>query len=141
MSTSTRSRAKEMELVPLSPEQIRELPKPKKGFEAYWGPLLALYKGNEAALSIDGLDIDSVEEAMSDYETLAAAEAEAVQKLALIRATRLLKGSIVWSAELAIYVRAQGARTSTVIQRAISGFALFMKQRARAKTATPTTAA
>ncbi len=103
---STRTAVKATELVALSPEQIRELPKPHKGFEAFVDPLFTLYEENETALSIDGLDIASARQAMSDYESLAAAEAEAEQKLALIRATRLLKASTVYSVQLAIYARA-----------------------------------
>jgi hypothetical protein len=139
MSTATRKKTPATELVPLSPDEIRHLPKPYKGFEQFAEPLLALYREHEAALSVEGLDVDAIEEAQNAYDALAAPEAEAAKQLELIQATRLMYGSKAWSAYLEIYARGQGAaRTNIAIRRAIAGFASFLKHGPRAKKPKPT---
>jgi hypothetical protein len=130
---SKRSRT-EVELIDLSPEEVRRLPKPREGFDAYAETLIDLYENNVEELSIKGYDASQTRDSLAALQSLKTMESAAKRQLALVQETRLYHMAIVWTAMLDIYARAQSAgRNNPTMKRAIAEFEQFMKNRSPKK--------
>lgn len=115
------------ELVDLTPDEIKRLPKPRDGFEDYVTSILSLYAA-QPELYVSTLSASEVEGRFRAFQTLKPLEASAAKHLEMVQETRLLHGSKTWSAMLEIYAKAKvAARTNPEIARGIADFAAFMK--------------
>jgi hypothetical protein len=130
-------------LVDVAPDDLRRLPRPHKGFDVFASRLATFYRQNEAALRIDGIDIDAMLADVQGYVALAETEYAAQRQLAKVQATRLVHASSAWKTMLEIYARAATVgRVNAAIRAGIAEFADFMKQARKKKTpATATTTA
>jgi hypothetical protein len=129
-------------LISITSVARRRLLKPHRNFEEFTAPLVALYVAQIAKLRIDGLDPKATLATLEAYQSLAAEEAAAEAHLALVRGTRLLQSSQVWSTMLEIYARAQlAARKDPLIKAAIADFATYLRPASskRKRTASPVT--
>jgi hypothetical protein len=116
-------------LVRLSAQARQRLVRPFKDFEQYVEPMLALYEAHGKALGGFALDPDALRAALTEFRALAADERAAEEQLALVKSTRLLRSSTVWSGVLEIYARGRwAARTNPAIKKAISDFQTYMKR-------------
>jgi hypothetical protein len=137
-SKSNRTQRASIPLTPLSIEEVRKLPKPHTGFEAFVAPFAALVRANLDDLGASGVDVDAMEQDYADYSALTAARAEVAQRLSAIDDTRLFLAAKVWAQELIIYARGRAAsRTNILVKRGIEAFARFLKNGPQKKTATP----
>ena len=130
MAKISKKKAVSLELVDLSKEAVRRLPRPHPGFVEFAEPLLGYYEVNEAVLGKRAVDPAVVRNSVKVRAMLISTEASLQQQLDRVRETRLLHESMVWSAELEIYGRAQRvARKQPGLARGIEGFTQFMKHR------------
>jgi hypothetical protein len=144
-SKSNRTQRASIPLTPLSVDEVRKLPKPHTGFEAFIAPFIALVRANPDDLGASGVDLDAMSKDFADYSALTAPRAaaaqklaEAAQQLAAIDDTRLLLGSRIWTGELIIYARGRAAaRTNVLVKRGIEAFARFMRNARSKKTTAP----
>jgi hypothetical protein len=126
-------------LVDLSPDEVRRLVRPHRGFELFVQPIVALYRANIDALRIKGYDPQTTLDEYAAYQALLAEEQAAQLHLELVQKTRLLYASNAWGAVLRIYARAElAAKLDSVIERGIARFRAFMKKAPQKKAAEPT---
>jgi hypothetical protein len=129
-------------LVALSPDDVKHLLKPMRGFDAYAEELVALFRQNPKALIAGDVDLDGLLEDVGAYQSLAQPEAAAARQLASLQTTRLARSSSAWHAMLELYARAVAVgRTDPTIRAAIAPFVAFLKKtNKKAKTPTPVAA-
>jgi hypothetical protein len=121
-------------LVDLSPDEVRRLVRPHRGFEVFVEPMVTMYRANLDALRIKGYDPQTTLDDLAAYEALLAEEQAAQLRLELVQKTRLMHASNAWGGVLRIYARADlAAKADAVIDRAIARFRDFMKMGPRKK--------
>jgi hypothetical protein len=121
--------------VALSPEDVKKLPRPHKGFDAFVGPLVALFKENSRALSTDGLDVAGLLGVVRQYQALAETEYAATKQLEKVQTTRLVYAANAWHTVLEMYARALVVgRTNAAVKAGIADFVQFMKHARKRKT-------
>ena len=126
-----------IELTPLTTAEVRRLPKPHTGFEAYVEPLAQIVQRYSSELGV-GIDVAAMRDDLAKFQALAEQLSDASELLALIENTRLQLSSGVWEQELLILSRVRSAgRTNASLLRAISAFEEFMKHGPHKKTTKP----
>ena len=121
--------------VVLSPEDVKKLPRPHKGFDAFAGPLVALFKANSRALSADGLDVGGLLALVRQFQALAETEYAATKQLEKVQTTRLVYAATAWHTLLEMYARALVVgRTNPTVKAGIADFVQFMKHARKRKT-------
>jgi hypothetical protein len=126
-----------IQLPPLTIEEVRKLPKPHAGFEAFVEPLAQIVQSYPNDLGT-GLDLASMRAELASYEALVAEIAAASKALARLENTRVQLGASVWAREMLIYSRARSVgRTNLEVRYAIQEFEQFMKNGPHKKTAAP----
>jgi hypothetical protein len=123
-------------LVDLSPDEVRRLVRPHRGFDLYVQPIIALYRANLDTLRMKGYDPQTTLDEYEAYQSLLAQEQAAQLQLEMVQKTRLMLASNVWGALLRIYARCElAAKVDAVIDRAIVRFRQFMKKAPQKKAA------
>jgi hypothetical protein len=139
-STESKSNLTErasIQLTPLTASEVRRLPKPHAGFEAYVEPLAQIVQRYASELGV-GIDVAAMRDCLTKYQALAQALADAAEQLALIENTRLQLSSTVWDQEMLILSRIRSAgRTNPSLLHAIRAFEEFMKHGPHKKSTTP----
>ncbi|MFO0590686.1 MAG: hypothetical protein U0441_24295 [Polyangiaceae bacterium] len=131
---STRKPAVSLDLVDLTPEELRALPHPREGFEQHVQALFDLYLAHPEELTIKALSLDDARNRLNAFEALKPVERSAAKHLEMVQETRALHASKVWSAMLDIYAKAQAvARTNADVRRGLADFAAFMANGPRKK--------
>ncbi len=132
------ARAVSLELVDLTPAELKALPHPREGFEEHVAPLLALYAAHPDELGIKAFSLTEVEGRFGALQALKPVEKSAAKHLEMVQETRALHASKVWSAMLDIYAKAQAAaRTSDEVRRGVADFTAFMALGPRKKKPAP----
>jgi hypothetical protein len=135
-SNLTAARAS-IQLTPLTTAEVRRLPKPHAGFEAFVEPLAQIVQRHSDELGV-GIDVAAMRDSLAKYQALAEQLADAAEQLTLIENTRLQLSSGVWEQELLILSRVRSAgRTNASLRREIRAFEEFLKHGPHKKTATP----
>jgi stress response protein YsnF len=130
----TQALAKRAELIGLTRDEVRRLPKVHVGFEAFVEPLAEIAEDFADDMGRGGIDLASMREALANYQDLAAVQSELEERLALVIHTRQFNKAKVWSQELIIYNKARAAaRTNREVAVAIEAFARFMKPKVKRK--------
>lgn len=122
------------QLIDLTPEAAKALVRPRDGFQDHLEPLFALHADHAAALGSLSISLDEARARMARWEALQAEEAaaqaafdQAGKHLEMVKETRALQASKVWSAMLEIYDKAKPvAKKDSTIAAAIKPFAKFM---------------
>jgi hypothetical protein len=128
-----------IQLAPLTIEEVRKLPKPHAGFEAYVEPLAQIVQSYPNDLGT-GLDVAAMRAELTSYEALVAEITAAQNALARLENMRVQLGASVWGHEMLIYSRARSVgRTNAELRFAIQPFEKFMKNGPHKKTAAPPT--
>jgi len=141
-STGSKSNLTErasIQLTPLTTAEVRRLPKPHTGFEAYVEPLAQIVQRYSSELGV-GIDVAAMRDDLAKFQALAEQLSDASELLALIENTRLQLSSGVWAQELLILSRARSAgRTNPSLLHAIRAFEDFMKNGPQKKATTSST--
>jgi hypothetical protein len=141
-STGSKSNLTErvsIQLTPLTTAEVRRLPKPHTGFEAFVEPLAQIVQRYSDELGA-GIDAAAMRDDLAKYQALAEQLADANEQLALIENTRLQLSSGVWAQELLILSRVRSAgRTNASLRHAIRAFEDFLKLGPKKKATEPTT--
>jgi hypothetical protein len=128
-----------IKLTPLTIAEVRRLPKPHAGFEAFVEPLAEIVETYPNDLGT-GIDAPAMREHLAQYQALTAQRTALAKQLALIDDTRVRLSSLVWTGEMLIYSRARSAaRTNEDILHAIEDFERFMKTGPHEKATAPST--
>jgi hypothetical protein len=137
-SNLTAARAS-IQLTPLTIAEVRRLPKPHQGFEAFVEPLAQIVESHPNDLGT-GLDIAAMRDELTSYLALVDQIKVAAAALARLENTRVQLGASVWSSELLIYSRARSVgRTNAEVSYAIEAFEQFMKNGPQKKATAPST--
>jgi hypothetical protein len=137
-SKSNRTARASLKLTPLTTAEVRRLPKPHAGFEAFVEPLAEIVQSYPNDFGT-GIDLAAMRDSLARYQALAALRAQLADQLALVDDTRVQLSSAVWMEQMLIYSRARSAaRTNADILHAIEKFESFMKTGPQKKPASST---
>jgi len=126
-------------LVHLAAADLKRLPRPRGGFEAFAESLVTLAQKKAGTWRIPGFDAEATLAELAAYRELEPVVSAAQQQLAMAQETRLLHGSNAWRTTLRLYHFAQAAAPDDPdIQFAIAAFEAFMKRRPK-RSKKPTT--